>query len=264
MPSDPNPNGDAERHSTATDLPQQKPSSSRSESSQGPSNTLWNNENLTTILTAVVLTVVIRFFVAEARWIPSESMVPTLEIGDRLVVEKISYRFREPQRGDIVVFIPPEHVGTQDAFIKRVVGIPGDRLEIRLNEGLYVNGELLPETYTAEPPKLNGSYPEDLTVLGDLRGFPLGRGANRSDPIVVPPDRFFVMGDNRNNSQDSHIWGFLPKENIIGRTFVRFWPLNRLHYFPRVDYNSFSVSAPSDVGTSVAAGQWVPLATAEP
>ena len=242
MPPTSNSHEEAEHRQDTDELSQRDSTNHVDATSTNGLSWLWNNENLTTILTAIILTVIIRIFVAEARWIPSESMVPTLAVGDRLVVEKVSYRFRSPQRGDIVVFIPPEHVGTEDAFIKRIVGMPGDLIEIRLDEGVYVNGELLPENYTAEPPKLSGSYPGDLTVLGDLRFFPIAEGESRSDPIVVPPDRFFVMGDNRNNSQDSHVWGFLPRENIIGRTFVRFWPLNRLHYFPQVDYTPFSAS----------------------
>ncbi|MEO0801746.1 MAG: signal peptidase I, partial [Cyanobacteria bacterium J06642_2] len=100
-----------------------------------------------TVAFALVLAFGIRTFIAEARWIPTESMVPTLAVGDRLVVEKISYRFGEPQRGDIVVFYPPR-TERKDAYIKRLIGVPGDRIEIRLNEGVYINGELLDESYT--------------------------------------------------------------------------------------------------------------------
>ena len=196
---------------------------------------LLTNDITSTLLAAVVLTFVVRVFVAEARWIPSESMLPTLEVGDRLVVEKISYRFGEPQRGDIVVFIPPDHVNTKDAFIKRVVGLPGDTIEIRLDEGIYINDQKIDESYIYSLPTLSISYPGDITQLGELQQYPLN-GKPFTSPIVVPDDHYFVLGDNRNNSQDSHVWGFLPRENVIGRTFVRFWPINRVHHFSEVDY----------------------------
>lgn len=196
---------------------------------------LATNDITSTILAAVVLTLVVRLFIAEARWIPSESMLPTLEIGDRLVVEKVSYHFGEPKRGDIVVFVPPDHVNTNDAFIKRVVGLPGDTVEILLDDGIYINGQKLDESYTFSLPTRGFSYPADVTQLGELTQYPLN-GNPSGAPIVVPEGHYFVLGDNRNNSQDSHVWGFLPRENIIGRTFLRFWPLDRLHHFSEVDY----------------------------
>lgn len=156
----------------------------------------------------------IRTFVAEARYIPSGSMLPTLEINDRLVIEKISYHFNPPKRGDIVVFWPPEEVqpssDRRDAFIKRVVGLPGE--EVAVSDGkVYINGVALEESYIRAAP--------DYTI----------------EPGVVPEDQYLVLGDNRNNSHDSSKWkldegewGFVPKENLIGRAVVRFWPPNRV------------------------------------
>ncbi|MGK7910579.1 MAG: signal peptidase I [Synechococcus sp.] len=203
---------------------------------------LLTNDITSTLLAALVLTLIIRTFIAEPRWIPSESMLPTLEVGDRLVVEKLSYRFSDPSRGDIVVFIPPDHLETDDAFIKRVVGLPGDTIEIRLDDGIYVNGERLDESYVFELPTRGFSYAGNITILGELKGYPV-EGNSSNAPIVVPDDHYFVLGDNRNNSQDSHVWGFLPRENIIGRTFVRFWPFRRFHYFPVVQYPELDASA---------------------
>jgi signal peptidase I len=161
-----------------------------------------------TIVASLILAFGIRWFVAEPRYIPSESMVPTLEVNDRLMVEKISYLFNPPHRGDIIVFWPTEGLRqrspeTKDAFIKRVVGVPGDKVEIR-NGIVYINDEPLREEYILEKPN------EDW------------------GPQVVPPDSYFVMGDNRNNSFDSRFWGFVPRENIIGRAAFRFWPVNRV------------------------------------
>lgn len=199
-------------------------------------NWLWQQrENIITLVVAILLALVLRTFVAEARWIPSESMLPTLEVGDRLIIEKISYRFREPARGDIVVFYPPEHVGFREAYIKRLIGLPGDQVEVRLGDGVYINGSLLEEDYTLEPPSLRGYPGGDLLTLGDMSQFPVPANAANA-PIIVPANSYFMMGDNRNNSQDSHVWGFVPQANIIGRTAIRFWPPQRLGVFPQIDY----------------------------
>ncbi len=164
-------------------------------------------EGLQTIGLSVVLAMGIRTFVAEARYIPSGSMEPTLEINDRLVIEKISYHFNPPVRGDIVVFWPPESLFAngkrRDAFIKRVIGLPGDTVEIT-GGTVFVNGDPLDENYIkAEPDYIWG-------------------------PETVPSDQYLVLGDNRNSSYDSHAWGFVPRENIIGRAVVRFWPPSRV------------------------------------
>ncbi|CCQ64475.1 signal peptidase I [Crocosphaera watsonii] len=159
-----------------------------------------------TVVTAIILAFGIRTFVAEARYIPSSSMEPTLEINDRLIIEKMSYRFREPVRGDVVVFNPTEALKAQDfndAFIKRIIGLPGETVLVREGK-VYVNGEQITEKYIAEDP--NYDY----------------------GPVVVPEGEYLVLGDNRNNSYDSHYWGFVPKDKIIGKAFVRFWPFNRL------------------------------------
>lgn len=164
-------------------------------------------EGLQTLGLSIILALGIRTFVAEARYIPSGSMEPTLEINDRLVVEKVSYHFNPPQRGDIVVFWPPETLFSEgrrrDAFIKRVIGLPGDTVEVT-NGNVIVNGERLEEDYIKAPP--------DYTW----------------GPETVPDGSYVVFGDNRNSSFDSHSWGFVPEENIIGKAVVRFWPLDRI------------------------------------
>ncbi len=159
-----------------------------------------------TVVTAVILAFGIRNFVAEARYIPSSSMEPTLEINDRLIIEKMSYRFREPVRGDVVVFNPTEALKAQDfhdAFIKRIMGLPGETVQVKGGK-VYVDGQEITEKYISEDP--NYDY----------------------GPVVVPEGEYLVLGDNRNNSYDSHYWGFVPKDKIIGKAFVRFWPFNRL------------------------------------
>ncbi len=170
-------------------------------------------DTLRTIVVAVALALLVRLFIAEPRFIPSDSMVPTLAVGDRLVIEKISYAFREPQPGDIVVFVPPEALQAQgyeanQVFIKRLIAGPGQVVQVQ-DGHVWVDGVAIAEPYIAEPPNY---------VL---------------NPLVVPPDQVFMLGDNRNYSFDSHVWGFLPRQNIIGRAIVRFWPLDRLGVVPR-------------------------------
>lgn len=178
-------------------------------------------EVLETVVVAVLLAVFIRATVAEARYIPSLSMEPTLLVGDRLIIEKISFYFSKPQRGDILVFYPPNPYATQPppgffnqtmkwlgftndiAYIKRVVGLPGDTIAVKDGKVL-INGTVLQEDYIKDPPYY--TY----------------------EPFKVPPDSLFMMGDNRNNSQDSHKWGPLPVANVIGKAVLRFWPLPRM------------------------------------
>ncbi len=145
----------------------------------------------------------VRPFVVEAFWIPSGSMIPTLQINDRVLVNKFIYRFMEPSRGDIVVF---ESVDDPDTdLIKRVVGLPGDRVAVRSGR-LVVNGEPQKEPFT------NKKFPDTSFFAA----------------TPVPKDHVFVMGDNRANSQDSRVFGPLPKENIEGEAFLRFWPVDRI------------------------------------
>lgn len=163
-------------------------------------------EGLKTIVLSSVLALGIRGFVAEARYIPSGSMLPTLQINDRLIIDKITYNFRTPERGDIVVFSPTDALKAQnfkDAFIKRVIGLPGDKVEVK-GERVYVNDQPLRENYIEDKP--NYSF----------------------GPVTVPANQYLVLGDNRNNSYDSHYWGYVPRDKIIGRAIVRFWPLNRV------------------------------------
>ncbi|MEA5617736.1 signal peptidase I [Cronbergia sp. UHCC 0137] len=165
-------------------------------------------ENVTLIAIALCLAILIRTFIAEPRLIPSESMFPTLHTGDRLVVEKVSYRFHPPKTGDVVVFQSPPELQSRgydknQAFIKRVIGLPGQIVNITQGK-VYLNGQPITEDYIAEPP--NQPFP----------------------PVKVPENQLFVMGDNRNDSNDSRYWGFLPQENLIGRATFRFWPFNRI------------------------------------
>ena len=186
-------------------------------------------ETLDTILFVLIAVIVIRFFIGELRWIPSGSMHPTLIEGDRLFVEKLSIPVRKPERGDILVFYPPDEILRKDffsilsrltgilckdiAFIKRVVGLPGDKLEVRPEDGqyfVYINDKKLNEPY----------------ILSKTDWMPC-RDDMYCGPLTVPENNYFMMGDNRGNSQDSRFWGFLPENRIIGRAIFVFWPLSR-------------------------------------
>jgi len=166
-----------------------------------------------TIITAGILAIAIRTFVAEARYIPSSSMENTLQINDRLIINKFSYRFHEPKRGDIAVFMAPKRAGEvcqrittapKDAYIKRVIGLPGDKVEVNTKHQVLINNKVVTEKYIKETPEYS------------------------FDTITVPPNSYLMLGDNRNNSCDGHLWGFLPRENFIGPAVFLFWPLNRL------------------------------------
>lgn len=167
-------------------------------------------ETVKTIGVSVVLALGLRAAIVEARYIPSGSMLPTLEINDRLIVEKVSYHFNDPQRGDIVVFSPTDRLrqdnpSLRDAFIKRIIGLPGETVEIT-NGQVLINGEPIEENYIPE------EYAPDYEW----------------GPAVVPDGEYLVLGDNRNNSYDSHFWGYVPERNIIGRAVIRFWPPQRM------------------------------------
>ncbi len=173
-------------------------------------------EGVKTLALSAVLAFGVRTFVAEARYIPSESMLPTLKINDRLLIEKVGYRFTTPERGDIVVFSPTETLkenGYNQAFIKRVIGLPGETITVS-GGVVTVDGQPLSENYLADEPDYDFG------------------------PVTVPDGHYLVLGDNRNNSYDSHHWGFLPRQNIIGRAAVRFWPLGRMSIIDDTSYSS--------------------------
>jgi signal peptidase I len=153
------------------------------------------------LIIAVLLALVIRTFVVQAFKIPSGSMLPTLQIGDHILVNKFLYTFQPIRRGDIIVFKFPQDE-TRD-FIKRVIGLPGETLEIR-GKQVLINGTPLDEPYA---------------VFSD---WPTGRLGERErfGPIVIPPDRMFMMGDNRDHSMDSRVWGFLDIAKVKGKAFI--------------------------------------------
>jgi signal peptidase I len=194
-------------------------------SSQQPDNS-WIAELGRTIVLSIVLALGIRTFVAEARWIPSGSMEPTLHgtpnqwEADKIIVDKLKYKFTNPERGDIVVFSPTKELQKeqyQDAFIKRIIALPGEKIQLKDGK-VYINNKLLPEA--------NYLSSGQTTVIDVCQSGP--QPPFLAKPQTIPADSYLVLGDNRNSSYDSRCWGLVPRQNIIGRAVVRFWPLNHV------------------------------------
>lgn len=163
----------------------------------------WWREVIETVLWALVLALILRTFVIQAFWIPSSSMAPTFEPGDRVIVLKFWYMLPkiEPKRGQIVVFKYP--ADPKRDFVKRMIGMPGDTVELK--EGrVFINGREIAEPYVVNLDNYN------------------------MEPIEVPADKYFCLGDNRPNSQDSRFWGFVPANFLRGPAVFRYWPLSRI------------------------------------
>jgi len=162
------------------------------------------------LLVAALFAILIRTFVLGPYKIPTGSMRPTFMEGDRIFVDKVSYRFKDPKRGDVIVFKYP--VDKKKDFVKRLVGLPGDSIQIR--EGaLIINGEEL------EYSPFAGRYYYNVTH---------GQYGQADQIILVPENAYFVLGDNSAHSSDSRHWGFVPQKNIVGRAFLIWWPPNRV------------------------------------
>lgn len=194
------------------------------------------------VLVAVVLFLGVRTFLVDAFLIPTSSMENTLLVGDFLLVNKIVYgaeipglgvripALRDPERGDVVVFYPPHEPG--EHFVKRVVGIPGDTLEMRWKR-LLVNGSVVVERYARHVDPHGDAVHGAMEWQADhrLEGRRRGRRHPTRDnwgPLVVPPDRYFVLGDNRDNSEDSRYWGFVGRESIVGKPWVVYYSVAAL------------------------------------
>lgn len=164
------------------------------------------------VVGAVVVALLVKTFLVQAFRIPSESMDPTLTEGDRVLVNKLSYRLHDVNRGDVVVFTRPDALpgGPNDPkdLIKRVVALPGETVEVRDN-AVYVDGKQLEEPYLPE-----GTVTTPGTTL--------------SQPLTVPDGEVLVLGDNRSNSQDGRVFGTIPVDSIVGRAFVIMWPPSRI------------------------------------
>jgi signal peptidase I len=172
---------------------------------------------------ALLIAFLIKTFLFQAFYIPSESMTPTLNVGDRVLVNKLSYRLHDVNRGDVVVFEAPDEEGTPGVkdLVKRVIGLPGETVELRDGQ-VFVDGEPLEEPYLA---------PDDVGGTNPTQNF-----AEKCEPpvsrttCVVPAGSYLVLGDNRNESKDGRVFGPIKESDIVGRVFVRIWPLGDLGF----------------------------------
>ncbi len=168
-------------------------------------------EWLLVVVVALAAAALVRVYVVQTYYIPSASMEPTLQVGDRIVVDKLSYHFQSVHRGDIIVFRrpPAETADLVPDLVKRVIGLPGETISGR-DGNVYINDRRLPEPWL--PTIDQGST--------DTFG-----------PVKIPQGDYFVMGDNRKVSYDSRDWGPLPRSYIVGKVVMRIWPLSRLAFF---------------------------------
>lgn len=176
-----------------------------------------------TIVIGFTLFLVVYLFFAQPHQVNGQSMVPNFQNGEYLLTDKISYRFGDPKRGDVIVFHAPDSAncpeGTGCDFIKRVIALPGETVEVKDN-AIYVNGTKLEEDYIPD------------TFIIQAGAYTQGR------VVMLGEDEYFVSGDNRPYSSDSRAWGPLPKENIVGRAFFAYWPLSIFGPIKHAEYDT--------------------------
>ncbi len=173
----------------------------------------WFRDLLETLILAVIIFLVVNTFTGRYE-VQSISMEPTLHEGQYLIVSKIAYWFHGPERGDVIVLDPPNN-RSEIPYIKRVIGLPGEKVEVR-DGRVWINDIALNEPYISGPP----TY---------------------SESRILGTDEYLVLGDNRNNSSDSHIWGVLPRENIIGKSVFRYWPPEKWGLIPHYTFPELEV-----------------------
>ena len=162
-----------------------------------------------TVVISLSIFLIVYLFFMQPHQVNGQSMVPNFQSGEYVLTDKISYRLGNPERGDVIVFHAPEAAhcakGTGCDFIKRVLGVPGDTIEIK-NNAVYVNGQKLPEPY----------IPADYKVLPG--------NYTKNGPVTLGENEYFASGDNRPYSSDSRAWGPITKEDVVGKAFFRYWP----------------------------------------
>jgi signal peptidase I len=187
-----------------------------------PKRSHWLRETLVVVVVALVAAVLLRTFVVQTFYIPSGSMEPTLQVGDRILVDKLSYHLHGVDRGNIVVFRRPadENCGGPPVadLVKRIIGLPGET--ISLSQGhVLIDGKRLDETWLTN------------SAQGTTSPGPSGTSYNLSEPYVIPANSYFVMGDNRADSCDSRYWGPIARSLIVGKVDLRMWPITSFHFF---------------------------------
>ena len=176
-----------------------------------------------TIVIALAIFVLVYRFLFQPHQVKGNSMYDNFLDGEYLLTDKISYQFNPPQHGDVVVFKAPRNEDYD--YIKRIIAIPGEKVMIK-DKQVYINNQLIDESGYLEPSTFTkaGTYAQEGLVIG------------------ISTEEYFVLGDNRNNSSDSREWGLVPLENIIGKTWIRYWPLNKIDFikkYPKAKLQSF-------------------------
>lgn len=169
-----------------------------------------------TVVISLAVFVVVYLLLFQPHQVRGNSMYPTFSDGEYILTEKISYRLKDPQRGDVIIFHAPRN--EEYDYIKRVIGLPGETIKIE-NNHIFINDQLLVEHY------LPTGF---LTHPGSF--------LQKDSVVRVPEKAYFVLGDNRNHSSDSREWGFVPRQNIVGRAWIRYWPLDRAGIVPAAAY----------------------------
>lgn len=168
------------------------------------------------VVMAMAIFVVVYLFLFQPHSVEGGSMLPNFHSKEYILTDKVSYRFGQPQRGDVIIFKAPRN--EEYEYIKRIVGLPNE--QIKISEGkVYINNQLLNEAYL--PPDL-------LTRPGFF--------ASEGKAVAIPPDQYFVLGDNRLHSSDSRDWGPVPQQNIVGKAWFRYWPADKLGIIPEPKY----------------------------
>jgi signal peptidase I len=189
---------------------------------EAPKKSHWWRETLVVVFVALVAALLLRTFVVQTFYIPSGSMEPTLQVGDRILVNKLAYHLHGVDRGNIVVFRRPadENCGGAPVadLVKRVVGLPGETISLTKGH-VFIDGKRLNESWLPS------------SVQGTTFPGPAGPTYDLAKPYVIPSNHYFVMGDNRTDSCDSRYWGPISRSLIVGKVDVRVWPLTHFHFF---------------------------------
>jgi len=165
---------------------------------------IW--EVIKIVVIALVIVMPVRYFLFQPFLVSGQSMEPNFENGDYIIIDEISYRFRQPQRGEVIVFRYPYDPSKR--FIKRIIGLPGETIEIKEGKVSLIK--------------------ENTEILDESQYLPKGLETQRDIRVSIPEDKFFVLGDNRTVSLDSRDWGLLPRQNIIGKVYLRLWPFKEI------------------------------------
>jgi len=169
-----------------------------------------------TFVMAMAIFVIVYFFLVQPHQVTGNSMLPNFDDGEYILTDKVSYHLHPPKRGDVIVFKAPKN--QQKDFIKRIIGLPGEK--IKLEKGsVFINGEKLQEVYL---PSNTVTLPKSLMIEGQ--------------DVLVPLNEYFVLGDNRQHSSDSRDWGTVPRSSIIGKAWLRYWPIRKISLIPQVVY----------------------------